>query len=184
LVEPDLHEAAAPMAGLLRNCDHHAAGRIVAVRHGFTIFVPEPVSRGRRQPDGKPGADHPLLSVAGSPSDSAAVLAYLSPTMISGCAVGRARRGCPEFWREAINSAGAGGNSRCASLEIGNCGIQILHRCTARGWQTQPVRWLAVLRDTRAPNPAHVDGPRAEASGGQAPQLRRCRAAVTGPRVA
>lgn len=42
LVEQDLHEAAAPMDGLLRNRDHHAPEPSVAVSHRVTVFVPEP----------------------------------------------------------------------------------------------------------------------------------------------
>jgi hypothetical protein len=42
LVEQDLHEAAAPMDGLLQDRDHDAPRRAVTVSHHFTIFVPEP----------------------------------------------------------------------------------------------------------------------------------------------
>ena len=42
LVEQDLHEAAAPMDGLLQDRDHDVPRRAVAVSHHFTIFVLEP----------------------------------------------------------------------------------------------------------------------------------------------
>jgi hypothetical protein len=41
LVEQDLHEAAAPMDGLLQDRDRDVQ-RAVAVSQHFTIFVPEP----------------------------------------------------------------------------------------------------------------------------------------------
>jgi hypothetical protein len=49
LVEQDLHDAAAPMEGLLRNRDHQVPEHTVAVSHRFTIFVPEPDSDDRQQ---------------------------------------------------------------------------------------------------------------------------------------
>jgi hypothetical protein len=42
LVEQDLHEAAAPGNGPLRNRDHNVPENSVAVGHRVTEFVPEP----------------------------------------------------------------------------------------------------------------------------------------------
>lgn len=43
LVEQDLHEAAAPMDGLLQDRHHDAPRQTVAVSHNVTAFVPEPI---------------------------------------------------------------------------------------------------------------------------------------------
>ena len=52
LVEQDLHEAAAPIDGLLRNRDHRVPEHTVAVGHRVTIFVPEPKAADHRVPVG------------------------------------------------------------------------------------------------------------------------------------